>query len=220
MADLRYRSRTAASDAAWERRRELVRRAADCAAVGLLWTLFSLPVVTAGAAWLAASQIFTGWARDDEPPLVRTFVTAVRGEVRVGLALAGSVFGAIAVAYLDARFAVAAHVPAARLETLAVIALAAVAVALLLLAAAHRARYATEWRVSLRAAGDLARAQPWSVPVVVLALITAAALVLVVPAFILFIAGPAAFAVSVTFTRATRLSGQPARQPSTTLDSG
>src|SRR6266700_5755437 len=96
------------------------RRAAECAAVGLLWTAFSIPVVTAGAAWIAAATIFDAWSRGEEPPLVSTFVTTLRTQMRAGLA-AQLAFAAVAVAaYFDIRIAGAAHVPGARIETVAV----------------------------------------------------------------------------------------------------
>src|SRR5262249_4328958 len=116
--------------AAW---RENTRLAADCAAVGLLVTAFSLPIVTAGAGWIAAERIFDAWTRDDEPPMVRTFTETVNKRWGIGLALQAIAAAIVAVGYFDIRFAWAAKVPGAHIEVVALAILCAGAAALLLL---------------------------------------------------------------------------------------
>jgi uncharacterized membrane protein YesL len=184
------------------------RRAAECAAVGLLWTAFSLPVVTAGAAWLAAATVFDGWTRDEEPRLVATFVAALRTQLRTGLLAQVALAVTGTVGYFDIRFAGAARVPGAWLEMLAVGLLAAVAAGLILLALADRAHTGGGVAGSLRGALALAGAAPWALPVVVLAAAVCATLVAIIPALVLIVAGPLAYAVSVVHARA-RLRFEP-----------
>jgi hypothetical protein len=104
--------------------RERMRRASECALLGVLWLVFSLPVVTSGAAWLAVARVCTAWADDVEPPLLRTFVDTIRRRWLTGLALQAVAIGVAAVPYLDLRFALAAHLPGARLEAAALAVLA------------------------------------------------------------------------------------------------
>jgi len=179
-----------------------LRRTAECAAVGLLWTAFSIPVVTAGAAWIAAATIFDAWTRGEEPPLLSTFVTAVRRRLLIGLVAQLVVAVVAVVAYLDIRFASAAHVPGANLEVAAVGLFAAGAIGVVQLALAHHARTGQPSRDAVRQAWIIARSAPWVVPLVVVATAVCAGLVALVPALILFIAGPLAYAVSVAYARA------------------
>ncbi|GIH18796.1 DUF624 domain-containing protein [Rugosimonospora africana] len=185
-----------------ERALENGRLAAECAAVGLLWAAFSLPVVTAGAAWLAAATVFDAWTRDEEPKLLPTFVAALRTQLRTGLIaeVALAVIGAAG--YFDIRFAGAAHVPGAWLERLALALIAAGAAGLVLLVLADRAHTGGGVRDSLRGALALAGAAPWAVPLVVFAAAVCATLVAIIPALLLIVAGPLAYAVSVVHARA------------------
>src|SRR5215471_15513529 len=107
------------------------RRAAECAAAGLLWTAFSIPVFTAGAAWIAAATIFDAWSRGEEPPLVSTFATALRTQLRAGLA---------------------AHLPGGRIEAVAAGLIAAGLTGIIQLAVAQRAHAGTGVLASARAA--------------------------------------------------------------------
>ncbi|GAA5190716.1 hypothetical protein GCM10023322_46530 [Rugosimonospora acidiphila] len=185
-----------------ERQLENGRRAAECAAVGLLWTAFSLPVFTAGAAWLAAATVFDRWADDEEPPLVATFVAALRTQLRAGLGAQCAVGLIAAIGYFDVRVAGAAHVFGARLEMFAVALLAAFAIGLVLLASAQRAHAGGTVGDSLRGAVALVGAAPWAVPLVVLAAAVCVILVAIVPALALVLAGPLAYAVSAVHVRA------------------
>lgn len=178
------------------------RRAAECAAAGLLWTAFSIPIFTAGAAWIAAATIFDAWSRDEEPPLVSTFVTALRTQLRAGLAAQAAVAAVAAVAYFDVRIAGAAHVPGARIETIAVGMIAAGVIGIIQLAAAQRAHAGTGVLASGRAALAIAGAAPWALPLLTVATAVCAAVVALIPALMLVMAGPLAYAVSAVYSRA------------------
>lgn len=182
---------------------ETVRRAADCAAVGVLFFVFSIPLFTAGAAWAACAEIFAAWVRDEEPPLIRTFLRVMRRDLPSGfLALLAGVL-IVAFAYFDVRVALTSRMPGFVVEAAALCLIAAACVATLLFAFAHRAATGQTWMTSVRAAVQLGRIRPWAPAVVLLALAVAASLVAVVPAFAALIAGPVGFAVAVVHARAS-----------------
>ena len=182
--------------------RETIRRAADCAAVGVLFFVFSIPIFTAGAAWAAGAEIFAAWVRDEEPPLFRTFLRVVRRDLLSGfLALLVGVL-IVATAYFDVRVALASRMPGFVVEALALCVIAGACLATLLFAFAHRAATSHTWMASVRAAVRLGRSRPWAPAVVLLALAVAACLVAAVPAFVALIAGPVGFAVAVVHARA------------------
>jgi len=182
---------------------ETARRAADCAAVGVLFFVFSIPLFTAGAAWAAGAEIFAAWIRDEEPPLFRTFLRVVRRDLPSGfLALLAGVL-IVAVADFDVRVALASRMPGFVAESAALCLIAAACLATLLIAFAHRAATSQTWMASVRAAVRLGRSRPWAPGIVMLALTVAASLVAVVPAFVVLIAGPVGFAVAVVHARAS-----------------
>ena len=183
--------------------RETVRRAADCAAVGVLFFVFAIPIITAGAAWAAGAEIFAAWVRDEEPPLFRTFLRVVRRDLLSGFLalLAGMLI--VAIAYFDVRVALASRMPGFAVEAAALCLIAAACLAALLIAFAHRAATSQKWIASVRAAVRLCRSRPWAPAVVLLALAVAASLVAAVPAFAALIAGPIGFAVTVVHARAS-----------------
>lgn len=184
-------------------RSEQVRTAAETVAVGALFLLFSLPVVTAGAAWCAAAEIVAGWQQDREAPLLRTFATVVRRDLRSGLAVQAVVLAVAAATWFEVHAALAAHVPGAPVEAAALALVGGAAVALALLAVGCRAAAATSsWPVALRTAGALAKAAPATLPLIVTAMACVAALVATIPAFAGFMAGPLAYAVSAVAARA------------------
>lgn len=188
--------------------RENLRRAAECALLGLLWTVCSLPLVTAGAAWSGVAEICRAWNRGEEPPLARTFATVLRRDFAGGLAM--SVLGVAGAALLlEARIALAARLPGAQVEAVAlglagVAALCVVALAFSRHAAGTDADAAarTTWRESVRGAAVLCVCRPWVIPVTAVALGIPALLVVVLPPVIVFIAGPAGYAVSAVHDRA------------------
>jgi uncharacterized membrane protein YesL len=187
-----------------EARYELVRRAAECAAVGFVWFVFSLPLVTAGGAWAAAASIFQAWTRGEEPPLLRTFAREIRAQFLPGLATELCVALIVAIAYFDVRVATASRMPGFAVEAVAVVAIAAIAIGVLLLGVAHRAATGAAWADSVRGAVLLCRRRPWAPVVVVFAVAIAVALILVLPAFVGIMAGPACFATGAVYTRASR----------------
>jgi uncharacterized membrane protein YesL len=178
------------------------RRAAECAAAGLLWTAFSIPIFTAGAAWIAVAAIFDAWSRGEEPPLVSTFVTALRTQLRAGLAAQAAFAAVAAVAYFDIRVAAAAHIPGARIEAVAIGLIAAGATGIIQLAVAQRAHAGTGMLASARAALVIAGAAPWTLPLLIVATAVCAAVVALIPALLLVMAGPLAYAVSAVYARA------------------
>jgi uncharacterized membrane protein YesL len=187
-----------------EARYELIRRAAECAAVGFAWFVFSLPLVTAGGAWAAAASIFQAWNRGEEPPLLRTFAREVRAQFLPGLATELSVLLVVAIAYFDVRVATASKMPGFGVEAAAVVVIGAVAIGVLLLSFAHRAATGSSWVASLRGTVLLCRARPWAPLVVVFAVAVAVALIVVLPAFVGIMAGPTCFAVCAVYTRASK----------------
>jgi uncharacterized membrane protein YesL len=183
--------------------RESGRRAAECALLGVIWTVCSVPVITAGAAWSAVAEICHAWNRGEEPPLARTFASVIRRDFLGGLGM--MVLGLAAAApLLEARASLAARLPMARAESGALALVGAAAIAVLALAFPHRAAVGGGWRESLRGAVALAAAKPWMVPLVTVALGLPAFLVTVYPAVVVFIGGPAGYAVSAVHARAMR----------------
>ncbi|HEX6527112.1 MAG TPA: DUF624 domain-containing protein [Streptosporangiaceae bacterium] len=191
--------------------RENLRRAAECALLGVIWTVCSLPVVTAGAAWSAVAEICHAWNSGEEPPLVRTFASVIRRDFLGGLGM--TVLGIAAAApLLEARVSLTARLPAARAEAGALVLVGAAAISVVALAFPYRAAAGAGWRDSLRAAFALAAARPWVVPLVAVALGLPVFLVIIYPAFVVFIGGPAGYAVSAVHARAvaTRQGGRSA----------
>jgi uncharacterized membrane protein YesL len=175
--------------------------AAETMAIGLLWLVFSLPLVTAGGAWCAAAEVTAAWQRGEEPPLVRTFVQVTRRDLRAGLGLIGIAVGVFLTIGLDAWIAAGMRLPGYLIEVAALGVVGAGFLAATALTVALRAATGCDWRTAIatiRAPAVLG----WRAPaLVVVAMGLAAALVLIVPAFAGFIAGPIAFAASVAVTR-------------------
>jgi uncharacterized membrane protein YesL len=184
-------------------RAEQVRTAAETMAVGALFLLFCLPLVTIGAAWCAAAEVVAGWHEDHEAPLLRTFARVVRRDLRGGAVLQATVLAVAAATWAETHAVLNSRMPGRPLEAAALVAVGAAAVALVLLTAGCRAATGAPWGPSLRMAAHLSGAAPATLPLVVTALAAAAALVAAVPAFAAFMAGPLAYAVSVTVVRAT-----------------
>lgn len=194
--------------------RESGRRAAECALLGVIWTACSLPVVTAGAAWSAVAEICHAWNSGEEPPLVRTFASVIRRDFLGGLGMTALGLAAAA-PLLEARLSLAARLPVARAEAGALALIGAAAISVVALAFPYRAAVGAGWRDSLRAAVALVVARPWVVPLVAVALGLPAFLVIVFPAFVVFIGGPAGYAVSAVHAKAAgaELAGTPWRPP-------
>lgn len=190
---------------------EQVRTAAETMALGALFLAFSLPLVTAGAAWCAAAEIVAGWHEDREAPLLRTFARVVRRDLKAGALLQAAVLTVLAATWLETHAVLNSRMPGRAGEAAALVLVGAAAVALLLLATACRvgggrtwAAAGASWGRALRAAAELARTAPATVPLVMAGLACVVALVAVIPAFAGFMAGPLAYAVSVTVVRANR----------------
>jgi uncharacterized membrane protein YesL len=188
--------------------RESVRRAAECALLGVVWTGFSLPVVTAGGAWAAVAEVCAAWHRGEEPPLLKTFAAVVRRDLVGGLAMLAAAVSAGALPAIEIRVALAAGLPGARLEAVALAGVGAVAVSVLLLAFPQRVATGASWLSALRGAMALVAARPWAIAATASGVAIAGFLVLIYPPFALLMAGPAGYAVSAvhTWARAADMS--------------
>jgi hypothetical protein len=189
-------------------RGEQVRTAAETMAVGALFLLFSLPVVTAGAAWCAAAEVVAGWHRKRELPLLRTFAAVVRRDLAAGLVVEGALLAVAALTWFEVHVVLGARMPGYPLEAAALALLGGLLAGFVLLTVACRAGAVEPWRDAMRTAAEQARALPSTLPLVVTAMGFTAVLIAIVPAFAGFMAGPLAFAVSVVVAR-NRNAGTP-----------
>ncbi|GAA5023636.1 DUF624 domain-containing protein [Kitasatospora paranensis] len=186
-------------------RAEQVRTAAETMAVGALFLLFALPVVTAGASWCAASEIVADWHRRREPPLLRTFARVVRRDLAAGLVLECVLLAVVALVRFETAVVLDARMPGYRAEAGALVLLGTAAVGFALLAVGCRAASRVSWRAAVRMAAGQVRAVLSTLPLAVTALAFTGVLIAVVPAFAAFMAGPLAFAVSAVVARNGRL---------------
>ncbi|MFG1811872.1 DUF624 domain-containing protein [Streptomyces sp. NPDC049040] len=193
-------------------RGEQVRTAAETMAVGALFLLFSLPVVTAGAAWCAAAEVVAGWHRKRELPLLRTFAAVVRRDLAAGLVVEGALLAVGALTWFEVHVVLGARMPGYPVEAAALALLGGLAGGSVLLVVACRAGAERSWRDAVRDAAGHARSMPSTLPLVVTAMAFTAVLIAIVPAFAGFMAGPLAFAVSAVVTR-NRNAGLPAGHP-------
>lgn len=182
-------------------RGEQVRTAAETMAVGALFLLFSLPVVTIGASWCAAAEVVAGWHRKRELPLWRTFTAVVRRDLAAGLAVEGVLLAVAALTWFEVHVVLGARMPGYALEAAALVLLGALLAGFVLLTVACRAGAGRSWRDAARSAAGHARSMPSTLPLVVTAMAFTVALVAIVPAFAGFMAGPLAFAVSAVVAR-------------------
>jgi Protein of unknown function, DUF624 len=184
--------------------RETAGRAAECALLGALWLLFSLPLITAGAAWLAVCEVCDDWSRGVEPPLLRTFVGSVRHRLVQGLALELLAISVVLLPVLELRIAVIAGLPGVALEATMLGLLAAGGVALVLLACCETATGGVGPGAALRAAARLWLAVPWAGAGVLLVVLVGLGLVWLMPVLGVIMGGPVGFAVMVIWLRAGR----------------
>jgi hypothetical protein len=189
-------------------RREQVRLMAEAMAIGVLFVLFSLPLVTVGASWCAAAEITAGWHQKREPALLRTFARVVRRDLPAGLVVQGVVLAVTALTWFEVRLVLALRLPGYVVEAAALGLLGAGAVAFVLLTVACRAAEPVPWAVAVRTAARQARRAPTTLPLVVTACGCAGVLIAVIPAFAGFMAGPVAYAVSAVTAR-NRGEGRP-----------
>lgn len=176
--------------------RESVRRASECALLGVLCFVCSIPLVTVGAAWAAVADICHSWSRDEEPPLVPTFLRAVRREFVPGLALSALLLVVVALPYLEIRIVAAAHLPGAWVESIGLGVVAAGCLGVLLLAFPTHAEERSSWAAAVRTAAQLAVRGPWVALVALTAVGVGAVLVDVFPPLVVLIGGPIGYAVS------------------------
>ncbi|MBP0461653.1 hypothetical protein [Streptomyces montanisoli] len=211
-------------------RGEQVRTAAETMAVGVLFAVFSLPLVTAGAAWCAGAEIVASWHAKREPALLRTFTRAVGRNLAAGFVVEGAVLVPLAAAWFEVHVVVRSRMPGYPVEAVALALLGAAAAGFVLLTAAFRAadavtvagrrtshggtpggpssgpsgRAPASWGAAVRRAADLTRATPSALVLVVTGCAFCVVLVALIPAFAAFMAGPLAFAVSTVVARGTR----------------
>ncbi len=84
-------------------------RLADLVLAGLLWTVASLPLLTAPAATTALCAVADGWARGESPPVLATFWGAFRRRPWRGLAVGGALAAGAVVVVVDVAFAAGAE---------------------------------------------------------------------------------------------------------------
>ncbi|WP_030898045.1 hypothetical protein [Streptomyces sp. NRRL F-5126] len=201
-------------------RGEQVRTAAETMAVGVLFAVFSLPLVTAGAAWCAGAEIFASWHAKREPALLRTFTRAVGRNLAAGFVAECAVLVPLAAAWFEVHVVVRSRMPGYQVEAVALALLGAAAAGFVLLTAACRAEDAVadrrashggtpggapaSWGAAVRRAADLTRTAPSALVLVVTGCAFCVVLVALIPAFAAFMAGPLAFAVSAVVARGTR----------------
>lgn len=183
-----------------------MRTAAETMAVGALFLLFSLPIVTIGASWCAAAEVVAGWHRKRELPLLRTFAAVVRRDLAAGLVVEGALLAVAAATWFEVHVVLGARMPGYTVEAAALALLGGLVAGFVLLTVACRAGAVEPWRDAIRTAADHARAMPTTLPLVVTAMAFTAVLIAIVPAFAGFMAGPLAFAVSVVVAR-NRIAG-------------
>jgi uncharacterized membrane protein YesL len=175
--------------------------AAECALLGICWLVCALPVVTAGAATSAAADVVCGWADQREPPLLRTFATALRRQT-TPLLLPQLAFAAAAAALiLEIRVALAG-LPAGQLVAAGLATLAAILAASFALMFPVHAMHGGSWWASWRRAAAALRTRPLLLPGVALAVAVPAILAWIFPPLALIAAGPAAFAITAAYLRA------------------
>lgn len=184
-----------------ERFRETARLASECALLGVVWLLFSLPLVTSGAAWLAVARVATAWTEGVEPPLLRTFASTVRHRFGAGLVLQLLAIGVGFLPYLELRVVLAAGLPGARVEAAALAVLAAAGLAVILLAV-PAAALGQPAGAALRQAIALLRRAAWAGPAAVGALAAGAAILCLLPVLVIVMAGPVGFAIAAVWVRA------------------
>jgi hypothetical protein len=162
---------------------------------------FSLPVVTAGAAWLAVARVCTAWSREEEPPLLRTFASTVRHRFWSGLGLVSAAAAIAALPLLEGRIAIAADLPGARVEVvvLTILAVGGLGVVLLSVPAAAGGLRAV---AALRSAVLVVRRAPWAAPAAVAAVAAGALIVYLLPVLAVVMAGPVGFAITAVWVRA------------------
>jgi hypothetical protein len=112
------------------------------------------------------------------------------------------VLAVLAVTWLEVHAVLGSRIPGRPVEAAALVLAGAAAVAFALVTVGCRAADRLPWADALRTAARLSASAPATVPLAVTALACVAVLVAVVPAFAGFIAGPLAYAVSVTVVRA------------------
>jgi len=176
-------------------------RFAECLLLGVVTTVASLGVLTAGPALAAAARVVREWEAGDQPPIVATFVATLRTHT-VGLLLPQlALLGALAVTYVDLRVA-GAGLPGAWLVRMVVAGCGAFAVASFLVMFPTQARRGGGWWQAWAGAARLCVRRPW-LPVAVLASTAGTGLlVAAAPATVVLAAGPLMLAVGVLVTRA------------------
>jgi uncharacterized membrane protein YesL len=196
------RARPAEQRAATAARLESLRRAAECALLGVVWFACSLPVVTAGAAWAAVAEVCDAWLRGEEPPLVRSFARAVRRELAPGFALGLLAMLLVALPYLEVKVALAERLPGGSADSGALCLLAAAALTVFLLAFPVRAATRAPWPKAFRQSAGLCRNHPWAAVLAAAAVGAGVIMVLAFPPLIVLIAGPVGYALTVVHARA------------------
>jgi uncharacterized membrane protein YesL len=180
-----------------------ITRLGDCLLLGFCCAVAAVGIVTAGPGLAAAATVIRGWEADEQPPLVATFVAAVRRHTVGLLAPQLALLGMLTVGWLD-LVAVRGGLPGgAAVRVFVGLALAAAVASYLAMFPTWAAHGGTWWSAWARSAMLCAR-RPW-LPVALTAVSgIAGLLVAVAPPTVLVIGGPLALAVGVLVSRADR----------------
>jgi uncharacterized membrane protein YesL len=178
-------------------------RLGDCLLLGVCCAVAAVGVVTAGPGLAAAATVVRGWEADEQPPLVATFVAAVRRHTVGLLAPQLALLGMLTVGWLDLVAAGGGLPGGGAIRVFVGLALACAVASFLAMFPTRAAHGGTWWSAWARSAMLCAR-RPW-LPVALTAVSgIAALLVSVAPPTVLVIGGPLTLAVGVLVSRADR----------------
>jgi hypothetical protein len=190
-----------ASGATRTRALSTITRLSDCLLLGVCCAVAAVGVITAGPGLAAAATVVRGWQADEQPPLVATFVTAIRHHTVGLLAPQLALLGMLVVGWLDLAAAGGGLPGGTAVRVFVGLALAVAVASFLAMFGIWAAHGGTWWSAWARSA-TLCGRRPW-LPVALTAVLgIAALLVSVAPPTVVVIGGPLALAVGVLVSRA------------------
>ncbi|MDT4986031.1 MAG: hypothetical protein QOI74_125 [Micromonosporaceae bacterium] len=190
-----------ASGVARTRALSTVTRLSDCLLLGVCCAVAAVGVVTAGPGLAAAATVVRGWAADEQPPLVATFVTAIRRHTVGLLGPQLALLGMLLVGWLDLA-AAGGGLPGGGAVRVFVGLTLAVAVASYLAMFGIWAAHGGSWWSAWARSATLCVRRPWLPVALTAVLAIGALLVSVAPPTVVVIGGPLALAVGVLVSRA------------------
>jgi uncharacterized membrane protein YesL len=192
-----------ASGAGRTRALATITRLSDCLLLGVCCAVAAAGVVTAGPGLAAAATVVRGWEADEQPPLVATFVAAVRRHTVGLLAPQLVLLGMLTVGWLDLAAAGGGLPGGAAVRVFVGAALAAAVASYLAMFPTWAAHGGSWWSAWARSA-TLCLRRPWLPVALAVVLGIAVLLVAVAPPMVAVIGGPVALAIGVLVSRADR----------------